>query len=45
MQGFLEHIRGLAAAGSEWEAAMARRGVLDEMALNIRWVEHNATAL
>ncbi len=45
MQGFLEHIRRLAADGSEWEVQMARRGVLDEMALNITWVEQNAVAL
>ena len=45
MQQFLEHLRRLATAGSEWEVEMARRGVLDEMALNIEWVDEHAAAL
>jgi hypothetical protein len=45
MQGFLEHLRRLASEGSEWEVAMARRGVLDEMALSIEWVKEHAAAL
>lgn len=45
MQGFLEHMRRLASEGSEWEAAMARRGVFDEMTLTIEWVKEHATAL
>jgi len=45
MQGFLGHMQGLAADGSEWEVEMARRGVFDELALTIEWVEKNASAL
>lgn len=45
MQQFLGHLRTLVTEGSEWEVEMARRGVLDEMALNIEWVEEHATAL
>lgn len=45
VQQFLEHMRRLAAEGSEWEVAMARRGVFDEMALNIEWVVKHAAAL
>lgn len=45
MQGFLEHLHRLVAQGSEWEVEMDRRGVLDELALNIAWVEEHATAL
>jgi hypothetical protein len=42
---FLEHLRKLAADGSEWEVELARRGVLDEGALEIEWVEKHAVAL
>lgn len=45
MQGFLEHLHRLVAEGSAWEVEMARRGVLDELALTIAWVEEHATAL
>lgn len=45
MQGFLDYVRQLVAAGSAWEVAMARRGILDEMAQNIAWVKAHATAL
>jgi aminoglycoside phosphotransferase (APT) family kinase protein len=45
MQGFLEHLRRLASEGSAWEVAMAHRGVLDELALTIVWVEQHAAAL
>jgi hypothetical protein len=45
MQGFLEHLQRLATEGSEWEVEMARRGVLDELALNIKWVDEHAAAL
>jgi len=43
--GFLAHMQSLAAEGSEWEVELARRGVFDEMALEIAWVEEHATAL
>jgi hypothetical protein len=42
---FLEHLRKLAADGSEWEVELARRGVLDEGALEIEWLEKHAVAL
>jgi hypothetical protein len=35
----------LAADGSEWEVELARRGVLDELALEIAWVKERAVAL
>jgi len=35
----------LVADGSEWEVELARRGVLDEGALEIAWVEEHAVAL
>ena len=44
-QQFLEHMRRFAADGSEWEVEMARRGVFDELALNVEWMEEHATAL
>ena len=44
-QHFLKQLRSLAAEGSEWEVEMARRGVLDELALTIEWVEEHAAAL
>jgi hypothetical protein len=45
MLSFLDHISRLAADGSEWELEAARRGVLDEMALEIAWVKEHAAAL
>lgn len=45
MQGFLQHLQRLANEGSEWEVTMAHRGVLDELALTIEWVETHAVAL
>lgn len=45
MRHFLEQLRKLVADGSEWEVEMARRGVLDELALDIAWVEEHAVAL
>jgi thiamine kinase-like enzyme len=45
MQGFLAHMRKFAADGSEWEMAMAQRGVFDEMALSIDWVNEHVAAL
>ena len=42
---FLEHMWRLVADGSEWEVELARRGVLDEAALEIGWVEEHAGAL
>jgi hypothetical protein len=45
LQGFLEHQQQFAADGSEWEVELARRGALDEKALEIAWMEENAIAL
>lgn len=45
MQGFLTHMKRSAAEGSEWEVAMSRRGVFDEMTLTIEWVSEHAAAL
>lgn len=45
MRQFLEQLRKLVADGSEWEVELARRGVLDEGALEIAWMEEHAVAL
>ncbi len=45
MRQYLDHLRGLVAAGSEWEVAAARRGVYDELAREIGWVDDHAEAL
>lgn len=45
MRQYLDHLRGLVAAGSEWEVRMARRGLLDDMALDIAWVQEHTDAL
>ncbi|HEY9377034.1 MAG TPA: hypothetical protein VIQ02_08070, partial [Jiangellaceae bacterium] len=45
MRQLLEHMWKLAADGSAWEVELARRGVLDEGALEIAWVEQHAEAL
>ena len=42
---FLGHQRQSAADGSAWEVDLARRGVLDEKALEIAWMEEHAVAL
>jgi hypothetical protein len=42
---FLGHQRQSAADGSAWEVELARRGVLDEKALEIAWMEEHAEAL
>jgi len=42
---FLGHMQKLAADGSEHEVELARRGLLDEVALEIAWVEEHAVAL
>lgn len=41
----LEQQRAFAGRGSAWEIELARRGVLDEAALEIAWVEEHAAAL
>jgi hypothetical protein len=45
MNGFLGHIRQLAAEGWEHEVQVTRRGAVDELALEIAWVEQHAAAL
>lgn len=45
MRQLLEQLRKLVAYGSEWEVELARRGVLDELALEIAWVEEHAVAI
>jgi phosphotransferase family enzyme len=45
MRQFLDHLWKLAAQGSEWEVRLARRGLLDALALEIAWVEAHALAL
>jgi hypothetical protein len=45
MRNLQEHMWALVADGSEWEVELARRGVLDEAALEIAWVEEHAAAL
>jgi hypothetical protein len=45
MRNLLGHLSSLAADGSEWEAELARRGVLDELTLEIGWVEEHAATL
>ena len=42
---FLGHQKQAAADGSEWEVELDRRGVLDEAALEIAWMEEHAIAL
>ncbi|WP_152366051.1 phosphotransferase [Microlunatus speluncae] len=44
-RGFQDHLWQLVAEGSEWEVCLARRGVLDEIAREIAWVEEHAVAL
>lgn len=39
MRNILVHLSRLAADGYAWEAELARRGVLDELALEIGWIE------
>lgn len=45
MRGFLGAMQEMAARGSAHEVALARRGVLEELALEIAWVEEHADAL
>jgi hypothetical protein len=45
MSQLQRHMWKLVAEGSEWEVELARRGVLDEGALEIAWVEKHAAAL
>jgi hypothetical protein len=45
MQQYLDHLWKLVADGSEWEVRLARRGLLDELALEIAWVKEHAVAL
>lgn len=45
MRNLHEHLHKLVADGSEWEVGLARRGVLDEAALEMAWVEEHAAAL
>lgn len=45
MRNFQEHMWKLVADGSAWEVELARRGVLDEGAREIAWVEEHAGAL
>jgi hypothetical protein len=45
MREGLEHLRQLASDGSEWEVEFARRGVIDELELEVAWVEAHAVLL
>ncbi len=45
LREFLGHQRKFLADGSEWEVELERRGVLDESALEIAWMEEHAAAL
>jgi hypothetical protein len=45
MRQYLDHLWTLVAEGSEWEVGLARRGVLDELAREIAWVDEHAAAL
>ncbi|MBB3352624.1 hypothetical protein FHT70_002557 [Rhizobium sp. BK049] len=40
-----QHMRNLAASGSAWEMELERRGVLDEGALELAWMEEHAREL
>jgi hypothetical protein len=42
MREGLEHARKLVSEGSEWEVGLARRGVIDELELEVAWVEAHA---
>lgn len=45
LSGFLEHVRQLAAQGSEHEVEASRRGSVDELALEVAWVRQHGAAL
>jgi hypothetical protein len=45
LRQFHAYIRQLVADGSEWQVALAQRGIVDEEALEIAWVEEHAAAL
>ncbi|WP_245294224.1 hypothetical protein [Rhizobium etli] len=40
-----QHMRNLAASGSAWKMELERRGVLDEGALEVVWMEEHAREL
>jgi hypothetical protein len=45
MREFLGQLQSLVADGSEHEVEAARRGALDELALEITWAEEHALAI
>jgi len=45
MRQFLDHLSKLAAARSEWEVRLARRGVPGELEGEIGWVERHVGEL
>ena len=45
MREGLEHMRKLVSDGSEWEVELARRGVIDELELEVAWVAAHAVLL
>jgi hypothetical protein len=45
MREGLEHLRKLVSDGSDWEVELARRGVIDELELEVAWVEEHAFLL
>ncbi len=45
MRQYLDHLWELVAEGSEWEVRLARRGLLDELAVEIAWVKEHAVEL
>lgn len=45
MRQYLDHLCKLVAEGSQWEVGLARRGLLDELAREIAWVDEHALAL
>jgi hypothetical protein len=45
MREGLEHLRKLVSDGSEREVELARRGVIDELELEVAWVEAHAVLL
>lgn len=45
MREFLGQMQDLVAQGSEHELEVARRGAIDELALEIAWMEEHAAAI
>jgi hypothetical protein len=45
MRQYRDHLWKLAAEGSQWEVRLARRGLLDELAVEIAWVNEHAAEL